>query len=118
MKCLDFKQQQSSFICESTNGIIKVNIVDLHPEFTLEDNSMLIFPNTNSYYDFISNGDLFSMHNNDINIENLFKNMNIIDTVNGVSYMGQDINTIFEITYNNQKIYYIQRGGINKIASI
>lgn len=118
MRIVNLKNEQGSFHIISENEIIDINFGINHPEIILEDNSMIIFDKVEAYYDLISNADLFSMQNSDINLESLLCEENLIsmDTVSGVSYKGDDISAIYELEYHGYSIYYIQRTGINPLA--
>ena len=117
MRIINIKNEQGSFTVISENGIINANFGLNHPEIILENNSMLIFDKVEAYYDLISNADLFSMQDSNINLESLLEeNLINVDAVTGVSYKGADITEIYELRYHGYSIYYIKRAGTNPLA--
>lgn len=117
MKFVDFYNEEGSFDIVSENEILEVNISNIHPEIILEDNSMIIFEDVESYYDIITDANIFIPIDQDINLENLISG-NIInsDTVSNFSYHGYDVNLIYQLLYRNHKIYYLIRTGLNNIS--
>lgn len=117
MKFFDIIHEEGTFNIISDNELISVNITGIHPELILEDNSMLIFDSTETYYKFISNANLYTASDNDINLEELMaENFIDSDTVSNFSYKNQDVQSIFKFEYESNNIYYIQRTGINRLA--
>lgn len=117
MKYIDIRNSEVAFSLVSQNELINVNIVDIHPELTFEDNSMLIFTKSSTYYDFISNADIFTPIDQDVNMKYLVDNYEYIsDTVVDFSYNGADVTSITEFKFNDDFIYFIQRSGVNKFV--
>ena len=50
MRIVEIKFEKKPFNLISENKVIEVNITTSHPEYTLEDNSMIIFDSTDVYY--------------------------------------------------------------------
>lgn len=107
-KLIKIRQSSSVFDLEMLKEFMNP-IKSIHPELLLEDNSIIIFPNQKSYYNFISNPDLFSSNN--VNVEKLIKKFpnKIFCPNNEISYDGLNISKIFGIEYNTEKLCYIIR---------
>lgn len=116
MRYLDIINEEGAFNVTSDNGLVVANVTDIHPELIMEDNSMVIFDSIGTYYDLIGDANMFSDVDNTVNIESLMASMVSCDTVTDFSYKAHDINIIFEIDYNGNKIYYIQRTGLNPLS--
>lgn len=118
-KFLEVKQSPESFNLEELQDYMDP-IVGIHPELVMDDNAIIIFPDQKSYYDFISNADLFSNTDNEINIEALMENYDCdcIVPEEYISFEGSDINLIFIIDFNSTKICYIIRDGENKMLNV
>lgn len=117
MRYVDIINQEGAFNLVSENEIVKANIVDIHPELTFEDNSMLIFSSIDAYYDLIGDAEVFIQIDNDVNIEKLLdENLVNSDTVVDFSYNGDDVTMVYEISYHGYALYYLQRSGVNPIS--
>ena len=119
MKYIDIKNEQEAFCINSDNSIIEVNIPSTHPEIILEDNSMVIFEDVESYYDILSDADIFIKCDQNFNIQKLLSEKLISsDTVSETNYKGENVTAIYKIKYNTSNIYYIQRTGINPLSTM
>jgi hypothetical protein len=115
MKFIDIINQEGTFNIVSDNKLVSANVTDLHQELVMEDNSMIIFQDVETYYNLISNADLYSMYDQEVYIDELLKYDSIEDTVSDFSYNGADVNKITEIKYNDKLIYYIQRSVVENL---
>ena len=115
MRYVDFVQRDTAINITGTDGAVVTNITVLHPEFTMEDNSMLILPDVDIYYDMITDPDIFALGSQEINLDPLMELVTNADSVSGVSYNGFNVNSIMEIDYNGKTLYYLQRDGLNPI---
>ena len=115
MRYVDFVQRDTAINITGTDGAVVTNITVLHPEFTMEDNSMLILPDVDTYYDMITDPEVFAIGSQEINLEMLLEYITAADSVSGVSYNGFNVNSIMELDYNGKILYYIQRDGLNPI---
>lgn len=107
MKVLDIIHQSGTFTVESKNKIISVNIVDIHPELILENNLIIVFENDLSYYRFVSNSDIYSIQDNEVNVDELLKYDKVEDETDEFSYNGTNINNIIKINHQNDNIYLL-----------
>lgn len=113
MKYVDIMHTTNPFSVITDNKLIEANIIDIHVEITLEDNSMIIFSNDSQYYDFIGDPKIYSV--NEINIAELLDNYeNVSDITTNFSYAGENVLSITEINYDNEKLYYLQRSGLTE----
>lgn len=109
-RIVDFINEEGTFNVTSANETIKVNITDIHPEMTFEDNSMLIFDSIDAYYIFIGNAELYSMYDQCVNIDKLIEEYNAgSDLVTDFSYKCSDVISIYKFRFNQYDLYYIQR---------
>ena len=116
MKVIRFKTTDTPFKVVSINELVKVNIVDKHPEMTLEDQSMIVFDNVDTYYAFIENRELYTQTKQQVNVPKLltYSEDAVTDPVDPFSYMHMNITSITEIPYSNKngeegRIYYVTR---------
>lgn len=110
MRYIDVNHTTKTFSVETSNKLINANITNIHTEYTLEDNSMLIFSNDDQYYDFIGDAEVYS--SDSINIDYLIdKDDNLTDVCSNFSYNGADVLSVTEINYGNAKLYYLIRSG-------
>lgn len=93
-------------------------ITSLHPELVMEDNSIIVFPNQKSYYEFISDADLFNIDDNEIYTDYLLENYDneCYFPEDTISFDGNDISLVFSISLDSGTIYYILRDGENELA--
>jgi len=110
MKLTRIENTDRAFQITSIGKKVVANIVHLHPEFTLVDESMIIFSDTNTYYKFIEDKNLYHQPKQEVNVPNLLSiEGNITDVVKPLSYMHKNISSITEISYEGGKLYYLTR---------
>lgn len=118
MKYVNLINEEGALNLVSDNDIISINIIEIHPELTFEDNSMLIFPNVDSYYKLIGNAELCTPIDQDVDMEKLLEGLKDSDTVTGFSYGGEDVASVLAIDYEDlPTLYYLQRTGLNPISN-
>lgn len=116
MKYTNITNQEGAFNITSVSESIKVNITGIHPELVLEDNSMLVLQDTETYYNLIGDAGIMSPIDQEVDIDSLITEDTVSDTVENVSYNGFDITNITDINYNGKHIYHLQRSGINPLS--
>lgn len=110
MKLTRIENTDRAFQITSIGKKVVANIVRLHPEFTLVDESMIIFSDTNTYYKFVEDKNLYHQPKQEVNVPNLLSiEGNITDVVKPLSYMHKNISSITEISYEGGKLYYLTR---------
>lgn len=117
-KFLKLRQSDVPFKFDQFEGIIDP-IVDVHPELVMDDNSIIVFPNSKSYYSFVSNALLYTPIDNEVDIENLidYYDNECYFPEEEISYEGNNISIIFVIEFEGDKIYYVLRDGENSLAT-
>lgn len=116
MKFSNIINEEGSFTVNGYNGLVDVNITDIHPELTLYDNSMLIFESVKVYYEFIGNANVYNGNDGEICLDNLLSDYPIVtDTISDYSYKNNDVNSITRIMLDSGSIYFIQRTGKNPV---
>ena len=111
MKLIRFKTTTNPFQVTSINELVKANIVYEHEEMTLEDNSMVIFPGAETYYELVENRDLYIQTKQELNVPKLMKYSEdtITDPVSSIIYDHMNITSITSIPLETGTIYYIIR---------
>lgn len=116
MKIVNFYTEVSEFKVVSENEKIKTDVGQFHQEMILEDNSMIIFQDTQTYYDIISDANMYIDIDKDINLENLLSNIVATDTMSKYNYYGHDVILIHQISYGKHILYYLVRSGLNNVS--
>ena len=110
MKLTRIQNTDRAFQITSIGKKVTANVVIRHPEFTLIDESMIIFSDINTYYKFVDDKNLYHQPKQEVNIPILLTmEGNVTDAVKPLSYMHKNISSITEISYEGGKLYYLTR---------
>lgn len=113
MKIIRFQSTNDPFQVLSINKVIDANIVYNHPEWTLEDESMVIFSDVETFYKFIEVRELYTQTKQELNVPKLvtYSEDVVTDTMQPISRMHKNMTSITEIPFENGKVYYVTRTG-------